>query len=154
MKLPKNKYDQAANFLSLILLIGIVLFLALTWRGIPDRIPGHYDASGAVNRWAGKGELLIPLLTGWILYLVVTAVARAPQTWNTGVRITAENRDRVYAVLRNLLSTVKLLMAAVCAFLTVYMARALPLPVWFLPAFLSSLFGSVLFFVIKLYRSK
>jgi uncharacterized membrane protein len=154
MKSPKNKFDTAANSLSLTLQTGVVLYLALAWRSIPDRIPGHYDASGAVNRWACKGELLIPLLFGWILFLVITAAAHAPQTWNTGVRIMAENRDRVYAVLQNMLSTMKLLIAVFSAFLTVNMARALPLPAWFLPVFLGSLFGSILFFVVKLYRSK
>jgi hypothetical protein len=47
-----------------------------------------------------------------------------------------------------------LLTVAVFAYLTVNSAMAKPLPVLFLPIFLSLMFGSLIFFIVKLVTAK
>ena len=141
----RSWYDIAVNTACLILLSGVVLYLAVNWSQIPQQIPGHYDIYGVVDRWASKGELLIPLIVGWILFIVLTVVERYPQIWNTGVTVTPENRERVYRVLKNMLGTLKLIMCAVFTFLTLSSATGKGLSIWFLPVFLGLTFGNCFF---------
>lgn len=154
MKLKRSKYDILINTACLILLVGIIVFLGVNWHTIPDKIPGHYNASGIINRWGNKGELWIVPVIAWIMYLGITALEHFPQIWNTGVEVTKENKERVYWILKNLIGTVKLIMSAVFVFLTVNSAFAVRLPVWFLPVFLILIFGSVIIFIVKLAKAK
>ncbi|SHJ69924.1 DUF1648 domain-containing protein [Parasporobacterium paucivorans] len=152
MKLKKNKYDVFAEIVCLVLLIGVWIYLFLNWSTIPDEISGHYNAAGEIDRIGRKGELLVLPIISWLMYLGMTAIGSFPQIWNTGVTVTEENKERVYRVLKNMLSTLKLILAAVFVYLTINSSKSIPLPMQFLPVFLILMFGSIIFFIIKLVR--
>ncbi len=154
MKLKKSKYDILVEIVCLILLIGVLIYLVLNWNSIPERIPGHYNAMGEIDRMGSKKELLVLPIISWLMYLGMTVLERFPQIWNTGVTVTAENKERVYRVLKNMLSTMKLIMVAVFVYLTINSSQAISLSVWFLPVFITLMFGSIIFFIIKLVRVK
>lgn len=150
----RSKYDIAVNIACVLLLSGIVIYLAVNWSKIPEQIPGHYNVYGVVDRWTNKGELLIPPIVGWIMFIGLTVIGRYPQIWNTGVTITAENRERVYRVIKNMLGTMKLIMCAVFTILTLNSATAKGLPIWFLPVFLVLTFGTIIFSIVRLLQVK
>ena len=152
MKLKRNRYDLFTNILCLILLIGILIYLFIHWNSIPDKIPGHYNAMGEIDRMGSKGEILILPIISWIMYLGMTVLEKFPQVWNTGVKVTEENKERVYRTLKNMISTMKVIVIAVFSYLTINSAQALSLSVWFLPVFLILIFGSIIFFIIRLIR--
>ncbi|MFA9379317.1 MAG: DUF1648 domain-containing protein [Lachnotalea sp.] len=154
MKVKKNKYDIFVEMVCLTLLIGVLVYLFLNWSSIPNQIPGHYNAMGKIDRMGSKGELLTLPIIGWVMYLSLTVIENFPGIWNTGVTVTEENKERVYRILKNMLNTVKLIMVAVFVYLTINSVQAISLTVWFLPVFLILVFGSILFFIIKLVREK
>ncbi len=149
-----NRYNIVVNCACLVMLVGVVIYLATNWSHIPDKIPAHYNSRGEIDRWGNKIELLILPAIGWIMYIGMTVLERFPQLWNTGVTVTAANRDRVYWILRNMLLTMKLLTTAVFVFLAINTAAAKELSVWFLPVFLTLIFGSLAFFIIALFRAR
>lgn len=138
----------------LILLIGVLIYLYCNWSSIPDKIPGHYNAIGEIDRMGSKNELLVLPIISWLMYLGMTVLEKFPQAWNTGVTVTEENKERVYGVLKNMLSTMKLIMVAIFVYLTINSSQSMSLSVWFLPIALTLMFGSIIFFIIKLIRVK
>ncbi len=154
LKLKRSKYDILLEIVCLILLIGVLIYLFLNWNSIPEKIPGHYNAMGKIDRMGSKKELLVLPIISWLMYLGMTALERFPQIWNTGVTVTEENKERVYRVLKNMLSTMKLIVVAVFVYLTINSSQAISLSVWFLPVFITLMFGSIIFFIIKLVRVK
>ena len=127
----KHPLDKLMNRLSLLVLVGTVVFLAGYWKQIPAEVPMHYNAAGEIDRWGTKAELLILPVIAWLLYGLLTVVEQFPSAWNTGVKVTAENREQVYALLGHMLSTLKLLVMVMFAWITLWCALARPLPVWF-----------------------
>ena len=81
-------------------------------------------------------------------------VERFPRLWNTGVAVTEENKERVYRVIRNLLSTIKLIIVTGLVFLAYNSTLSKNLPIWFTPVFLLLIFGSLVFFIVRLVRAK
>lgn len=154
MPIKRSKYDVTINLICLLLLSGIVVYLLLNWNNIPDKIPGHYNAMGQVDRWGNKGELLVLPIIGWIMYIGITVLEHFPQVWNTGVTVTEENKARIYPILKNMIGTTKLLVVGVFVFLAINSALAKSLPIWFFSIFLVLMFGSIIFFVVKLTRAK
>lgn len=154
LKLKKNKYEIWEEIVCIILLIGVLIYLLLNWNSIPDKIPGHNNAMGEIDRMGSKKELLVLPIISWLMYLGITVLEKFPQVWNTGVTVTEENKERVYRVLKNMLSTMKLIMVAVLVYLTINSSKAISLSVWFLPVSLTLMFGSIIFFIKKLVRVK
>lgn len=152
--MKRSKYDIVINLICLLLLLGVTGYLAVNWSSIPDKISGHYNAIGEVDRWGNKMELLVLAIIGWIMYIGITVLEQFPQAWNTGVTVTEENKARIYPILKMMISTLKLLVVGVFVFLAINSALATALPLWFLPVFLVLMFGSIVFFIVRVIRAK
>ena len=152
--MKKHPLDRLMNRLSLLVLAGDAAFLAACWHRIPAEVPMHFNAAGQIDRWGDKAELLILPVIAWLMYGLLTVVEQFPGAWNTGVKVTEENRERVYALLAHMLSTLKLLIMVLFTWITVWCALARPLPAWFLPVVLTALFGNLVYWVVRLFRAR
>lgn len=150
MRIKLGKLDIAVHALCLISMVVTCLFLAVRWGQIPDQVPNRFSAAGEILGMADKGALLLLPLLCWVLYLGLTALEQFPQLWSTGVRVTAENQERVYRVLGQLLCIVKLAMVIVFCGQTAWSSTGLPMPGWGLPAVLLLILGPTVFFLVRL----
>lgn len=41
MEPKKSKYDILVNVICFIMMLGVTVYLILSWSDIPDKIPGH-----------------------------------------------------------------------------------------------------------------
>lgn len=142
------------DLLGWILLIGTLAYLILGWSSFPDQIPMHYNGAGEIDRWGGKGEIIFIEVMMWILYFGIGVVEKYPQIWNTGVEVTAKNKEKVYRTLKYMLKTLKFLTALIFAYLIVNSLQSAPLPGWFTPAVMILVFGDMAFWLIRLFRIK
>jgi uncharacterized membrane protein len=114
---PENK-DMQSRTLELLAAGIVVLAWILAVQAIPtlpQRIPTHFGLSGAPDGYGRASSLwfLPAFATG--MYLLLTAVRFVPNRLrNYPVAITERNRERVYALGREMLPGIK-----VCAMLTV-----------------------------------
>ena len=152
IKIERNALDVFEAIVSLSCLVGVTLYLILTWNTIPAKVPMHYNAAGEVNQWGSKSGLIIFPIISWLIYGMITLIERYPQIWNTGVRITKENRDQVYRLLKDLIAWVKMITLSIFGFLTVLSALARNLPVWFLLVFVVLLFGVIAYYIVRITR--
>ena len=154
MKTENTRADRILDLLGWILLIGTLAYLILGWSSFPDQIPMHYNGAGEIDRWGGKGEIIFIEVMMWILYLGIGVVEKYPQIWNTGVEVTAKNKEEVYRTLKYMLKTLKFLTALIFAYLIVNSLQSAPLPGWFTPAVMILVFGDMAFWLIRLFRIK
>ena len=154
MKIKNSVFDIILNIASIILLLGIIIYLIIRWSSIPDQVPGHFNASGEVTRWDSKGSLIIIPIIAWVLYIGMTILEQFPQVWNTGVRVTQENMFRVYRILKSMISIIKLLIVATFASIVIIQSLAVSLPAWLLPVFISLIFGTVVINIVRLIRAR
>ena len=154
MKTENTRADRILDLLGWILLIGTLAYLILGWSSFPDQIPMHYNGAGGIDRWGGKGEIIFIEVMMWILYLGIGVVEKYPQIWNTGVEVTAKNKEKVYRTLKYMLKTLKFLTALIFAYLIVNSLQSAPLPGWFTPAVMILVFGDMAFWLIRLFRIK
>ena len=152
MKIENTKADRILDIIGWILLIGTLAYLILGWSSFPDQIPMHYNGAGEIDRWGGRGEIIVIEVVMWILYLGIGLVEKYPQIWNTGVEVTTQNKEKVYRILKYMLKTLKTLTALIFAYLIVNSLQGTPLPGWFTPATLILVFGDMAFWLVLLYR--
>ena len=154
MKLKNSKFDWILEFTCLVLLVGLTVYLIFNWGSIPEKIPAHYDWEGNIDRWGSKTELMILPIMSWFLYLLITGLQQVPLAWNTGVKITEENEERVYRTLKYLLETLKVIVVADLTYLAVNSIIGTPLSGWFTVIVLVAVFGDLVFWIVRLYQVK
>jgi len=154
MKIARSKYDVFVEIVCLLCIIGVFIYLVIAWPNIPTEVPGHYNAVGEVDRITKKDSLIVLPIVTLIMYIGLSILIKFPQAWNTGVRVTEENRERVYRILKNMLNTTKLLVVLGFTYITVNSIMAKPLHILFLPIYLSLMFGSLIYFIVKLVKAR
>lgn len=154
MKVKSNYYDKVIEILCLLCLFGVIFYLVINWGNIPNEIPGHYNAAGEIDRITDKNSILVLLAVTWIMYIGLTAITHFPSIWNTGVTVTEENKGKVYRILKYMLVTEKLLVVCIFSFLTIHSTMGDALPAFFLPVFLTLVFGTMVITGICLMKAK
>ena len=154
MKLKNNKIDWIIEIMCLTLLIGLTAYLIFHWGSIPDKIPAHYDWEGNIDRWGNKSDLIFLPMMSWFLYLLITGLQQVPLVWNTGVKITEENEERVYRTLKYMLETLKMIVVADLTYITVHSLMGKSLSGWFTMIVLVAVFGDLIFWIVRLYQVK
>lgn len=150
----KSKTDKILNCLSRIILIGTTMFLICYWKYIPAQVPMHHDFAGNIDRWGAKGELLILPILAWLIYALISILEHFPGSWNTGVTVTEENKERVYAVLLHMIITMKLSVVLIFSSLIIQSALLWEMPDWWLPAVLVIVFGPMGYYLYRLIKVK
>lgn len=148
----KTKFGMAMQILSVLCLTGSTLLLVVRWNQIPAVIPGHYNFAGEADSMTGKGSLILMPVLNWLMYLGISILEHFPQVWNTGVKITAQNRERVYRILYHMIVCLKLSVVLIFSFMTIWHENYMPS--WFLPAAMLLTFGLMVFFMIQLWRAR
>jgi uncharacterized membrane protein len=97
------------------LVIILIVWVSTVLGQLPSRIPVHFGADGAPNRWGSPSELWI--LVGVNVFVVgLLAVIRrvvAPYDMNIPVRVTIENAPRIYRLTLDLLCVLQFVIAIV-----------------------------------------
>lgn len=148
----KTKFGRTMHILSVLCLTASTLFLAAGWNQMPEKVPGHYNFAGEADSMTGKGTLILIPVMNWLMYLGISALEHFPQVWNTGVEVTAQNRERVYRVLYHMIVSMKLSLVLIFSFMTVWHKNYMPS--WFFTAAMLLTFGPMLFFLIQLWRAR
>lgn len=151
MKTKPSKTDRILEALGWIMLIGTLMYLIIGWSSFPDQIPAHYNAAGEIDRYGSKWEIVFIEAVMWLLYLGIGLLEKYPEIWNTGVKVTPANREKVYCTLRYFIKTLKLSTTLIFAFLVITSLQGSHLPGWFTLASLFLVFGGMAFWLIRLF---
>ena len=154
MNIKNTLADTVMEYICRILLIGTLIYLIVRWNTIPDQIPIHYNAAGDIDGWGGKGMVWLLVVISWGLYLGITFVGRFPELWNTGVKITKKNKEKVYRLIKYLIGTSKLILISVFTLLIVFSTLAKPLPLWFAGIYLTILITDMAFWLVRIFMER
>lgn len=133
--------------------------VACNWSLLPETVPIHFGLFGQPDGFGSKGWLIaMPVLSAF-MYLALSIAQRYPQFSNTPWKITAENREVQYALIRWLLQWLKLEVMVLLAFLQLSMVNvalglATGLNMTFMIIFLVILFGTIASYMYRGYRSR
>jgi uncharacterized membrane protein len=151
-KLPSTRFHKVVEMITLVILMTMIISPMVLWRTLPSKLPMHYNALGEIDRWGSKLELVIMPVIGLLMYGFMTLVSAFPSAWNMPVTITRENRSRVYQCTKSMLVLMKLEVIVLFAYLEYVIMNQQELAGSFLGVVLITVFGTILFFFIRIYK--
>lgn len=150
----KTTFSKIANLISLLSVVGIVLYVIITWKNIPDMIPGHYNIAGEIDKYSSKNSIWILIVVQILLFTMMSVLERFPNIWNTGVQITEENVERVYTNLRNMQTYLKMMIMIYFSYMTFQSIGGGNLHSMSIFIFLVLVFGGMAIFLVKIFKNR
>lgn len=111
LNLTKNKTDLIIETITYLFVFGCFALVALNYNALPDKVPGHMDLAGKVNRYDSKETLWILPILNAILVFGMFYLNKFPHVFNYTVKITSENAEKQYKSATQLIRIVNLLMS-------------------------------------------
>ncbi len=125
MKKPKlGAYQSAVEILSLALVIATLAYILMSYSALPDRIAGHFNASGEITDYTGKGVIWLLFGIEALMYIVMTALIFIPgqaENPNMPWDMDERHKENIAAETVSLLGETKLM----CLAMFSYMCRSI-----------------------------
>jgi uncharacterized membrane protein len=152
--IPKTKTEKVLDVLSVLLLVITFLHLIYVWDTLPEKVPLHFNATGAVDGWGGKVSIWILPIVASLLFVMMFIVAKFPHIFNYPVTITEKNAPKLYLESRRMIVIINfeiVLFFSIASWESIQVAFGKEgLSIWYIPALLITLFGTI---AISLYRT-
>jgi len=119
--IPDLKRSGVDVTLEVLACLGVFLLVGISayyYRRLPETIPQHFKLKGEADGWGGKSILLIMPIIGVGLFTLLSVLSRFPHVFNYPWPITETNARRQYAISRQMLSAVKLVLVATFIYIT------------------------------------
>lgn len=154
--IPKTRFEKLFDVIAIILFVLAVAHLFVNYGSLPDRVPGHYNAIGEVDRWGGKTELFLLPVIGAVLWIAMTLLEKVPHTYNY-LNLNEKNITAQYKNGRLMMNVLKNECVLLFSFLTyqgihVATGEAAGLGTLVMPVLLFCILGSTAFFLIRMLR--
>ncbi|PSL41812.1 uncharacterized protein DUF1648 [Planomicrobium soli] len=154
--IPKSRLEWMLDAAALIIFVFVISYLISNFNALPDRVPGHYNALGKVDRWGGKEELFILPAIAVGVWILMSTLERFPHVYNY-INLTEKNRSAQYRngrLMVNVLKNECVLLFSLLTYQSIKVANgeAAGLGSIFMPLLLFFIFGSMALFFIRMVR--
>ncbi len=155
----KEPVDFLLEIAGIVAIIALLALTAINYKGLPDRIPTHFNGSGLPDGYGGKGMVwLLPGITV-VMYIGLSIINSFPHNFNFPVNITEENAPRLY---RHAMRSIRILnlMLVILFFYLTWQTIALAggksdgLGFLFLPVSIFIIMIFILYMVVRMYKLK
>jgi uncharacterized membrane protein len=156
LKLPKTLSERIIETLSILFLVGVYVYIIISWSEIPGRVPTHFNIAGEPDSWGGKWSVLILPIVATFLFKTMFILSKFPHIHNYPVEVTPENAEGIYRASRKMLIVMNFLLTfflAIGALEMINVAQGKEgLGMWYMIGFFVSLFGTMGYYMYKMFK--
>lgn len=128
MEMKYTTLQKIIEAIGIIITIVYIIYFIVSFGSLPDKTPAHYDFAGEVTRYGSKYEMLLLPILAVLMYGGITLLQKYPSVWNVPIKVTPENKDQVYSILRTMIIVTKVQMVAIFAVLSYYSSNMKNIP--------------------------
>ena len=150
----KSNLYRIATVLCFLLLTAATVFVIIRWPQMPDQIPMHYNFAGEVNSYGSKWMMLLLMGLAWVALIVLSISVKYPEKWNMPVKVTAENKSRLFAITRAMVEVIKVLTTMLFVLLFISAPLGTSIPQWAMIILFSGVMLTVIVGMALIYKNK
>ncbi|MEI3613987.1 DUF1648 domain-containing protein [Pseudogracilibacillus sp. SO30301A] len=91
-----NKWVYVLNSISIICIVGSIIYIVFAYQHLSDTIPIHFNTQGDADNWGSKNTVFIMPGITIILFVGIYFLSKFPHFYNYTVEVTEENAPRIY----------------------------------------------------------
>jgi uncharacterized membrane protein len=153
IKIKLTSVDWAIELIGLASLIMLIVLPLYYLPQLPERIPIHFNGAGAVNGYGSRSTVWSLPVTGVFIYLLLTVLSGFPHIYNYPFKITLQNAQVQYRLASRFMRILRTLILINFLYLTRQtitnaLGKTSGLGKAFLPVFMITIFGSIIFYLV------
>lgn len=150
-----NNKVKFINILSVLSILGTLVYVILIYPTLPDTIPTHFNAAGEADGWGGKNSIFILPFVAIVLFIPIYFISKVPHIFNLPVTITKENAPRIYPVAQFYMCLMNLeTVLLLCYLVFASIPNGLSIGILLLPIIIGMFAVTIILFTIKIKRLK
>ncbi len=155
----RNKIELFVELLAVLGVVGSAFLYLFSIGSLPEKIPTHFGFSGKPDDWGSKYNIIIPLIVGLFLYALLTVTWFFSANYNYPVKPNSARKEAQSEHAKKLILILKAELTWIFFYLlykTIQVANgnAEGLGAGFIFVFLTTIFGTIGFFVFKMNKVK
>lgn len=155
LKIPMTKWERIFNIIGVTAYIISLIYLIFQLGNIPEKIPGHFNSKGEVDRWGSKYELFILPILSFFIFSIISLMEKAPNMYNYPKRLNEANAKQFYLNSRITINFIKNVILVIFSYLLfqivqISLGKIDSLSFWFTPIVIVIIIGAI---VVSIYRS-
>jgi uncharacterized membrane protein len=99
--------------LPFLLLMANATLVTISYQGLPDIIPSHFNINGEVDAYGDKSTIIIPLMIHIGVTFLLFWIGNHPEKHNYSVTITEENKSVQYALSSRLMRNLNIIIGMI-----------------------------------------
>ena len=148
-----KKVRTISNIICLLLIVGLIAFLVIEWKSIPDVIPTHFQMNGVADSHGSKSSLIFMPILMIITFAIIAVGELFPESWNFPVKVTKENKERLIRIVGFMLAVIKVL--AMCIFLAAELGMILGcINSWIMMSLIALIFLVIIVAVVECIKTR
>jgi uncharacterized membrane protein len=151
-------FEKALKVLSVLLMAMLFGYIFYIWNDLPEKVPTHFNTTGRVDRWGGKGSLWMLPIIGLLLFMILSSLERFPHIFNYPVTITEENAPKLYLEARRMLVILNFEITFFLSYISWGIVQAAyghdSIGVWSIPFFLIVIISTIGISIYRLFRKR
>jgi len=77
----KKAFYVAIEIFTVVLLIGMIMYLRFFWDNIPEEIPTHFNLLGKIDHYGDKKMIFLLPAIAWLIYGLMTLMQKYPKLY-------------------------------------------------------------------------
>jgi uncharacterized membrane protein len=155
LDVPKTSTERLHDTVALVVILASLAYFIWQWTALPATVPIHFNARGEADGWGSKTVLLLLPTLMLVLYIGLSLLRKIPHHFNYLKPITEANAVYQYRTSIQMLSWLKLEIVLLFGYIQWSLIRnaeglASGIGIWLLPATLVIIFGTIIYYIIKL----
>lgn len=159
LKLHLSNFDILLEVMGWLILSLIWIYVLIKYTTLPETIPTHYNLSGEADGFGSKFTILTLPLIATFIFIGLTVLNKYPHIFNYPTQITQKNALEQYTIATGMIRVLKLMVVIVFGLIALQTIRntgsqANSLGSWMLPVTMGMIFLPLIYFIVKMVKTK
>ena len=152
MKIKLDAADKILEAVALISVISTATIIAISFPGLPDIIPNHFNFDGVPNHYGSKNSLWATIAVSVFLYVIIGLTSMYPESFNYPSQ--KNDKESQYKLGSKLVRSLKasiLISIMIVSWVEIQSAKSGTAKgaAWLIALILGVVFGNLIWFAIK-----
>jgi uncharacterized membrane protein len=82
LNIPKSNLEKILGIIAILGVLASWIYLIVSWKRIPLRMPTNFGFSGNPDAWGGRGSIISLPIVESLLYILISTTSKFPQYFN------------------------------------------------------------------------
>lgn len=156
-----DRYGNVLNWITHLVFWATQIITIICYRYIPEEIPKHYNGAGEIDAWGDKTIIIMLLVLLWFFYFmhlicayIIPRSGDAKRMYGKKLGTIATEEDIRYGLIcaDRMVMLIDAMLILMFTWIIYCAAKTVPLGGLFVIVVLGGMFGSIAYYLIKLYR--